>query len=138
MVVGPSMDTDTSAVGGALAFQTAEITSTTSSAPAGRDVPLVPDFSASLWNRVALTDRLDVALGVIHQGEQFASISNAVVLPSYTRVDAGVFYALNDRFDIQLNIENLTDETYWYSAHGDNNIAPGSPTAARLTLSTRF
>lgn len=123
---------------GALAFQTAEITSTTSSAPAGRDVPLVPDFSASLWNRVALTDRLDVALGVIHQGEQFASISNAVVLPSYTRVDAGVFYALNDRFDIQLNIENLTDETYWYSAHGDNNIAPGSPTAARLTLSTRF
>ena len=123
---------------GALAFQNAEITSTTSSAPAGRQAPLSPDFSASLWNRVAVTDRLDVALGVIHQGEQFASISNAVTLPAYTRVDAGVFYALSDRIDLQLNIENLGNETYWYSAHNDNNISPGSPTAARLTLSANF
>lgn len=123
---------------GAMAFQNAEITSTTSSAVAGTDVQLVPDFSASLWNRIAITDRLDVALGVIHQGEQFASISNAVILPSYTRVDAGLFYALSDRVDVQLNIENVFDETYWYTAHGDNNINPGSPTAARLTLSASF
>lgn len=123
---------------GAMAFQSAEITSTTSSAAAGTDVHLVPDFSASLWNRIAVTDRLDVALGVIHQGEQFASISNAVVLPAYTRVDAGVFYALNDRIDLQLNIENLLDETYWYTAHGDNNLSPGSPAAARLTLAVNF
>ncbi|MCA9846278.1 MAG: TonB-dependent receptor, partial [Dehalococcoidia bacterium] len=105
---------------------------------AGTDVQLVPDFSASLWNRIAITDRLDIALGVIHQGEQFASISNAVVLPAYTRVDAGIFYALSDRVDLQLNIENVFDETYWYTAHGDNNISPGSPTAARLTLSASF
>lgn len=123
---------------GAMAFQNAEITSTTSAAPAGREAPLVPDFSASVWNRVAITDRLDVAFGVIHQGEQFASISNAVVLPSYTRVDAGLFYALNDRIDLQLNVENLTDTTYWYSAHNDNNISPGSPTAVRLTLAASF
>lgn len=123
---------------GAMAFQNAEITSTTSSAVAGTDVQLVPDFSASLWNRIAITDRLDIALGVIHQGEQFASITNAVVLPAYTRVDAGVFYALSDRVDLQLNIENVFDETYWYSAHNDNNISPGSPPAARLTLSASF
>lgn len=123
---------------GALALQESEITSTTSGAPAGRKSPLVPEFSASLWNRVAITDRFDAALGVIHQGEQFASISNAVVLPDYTRVDAALFYALNDRFDIQLNVENVLGEEYWFTAHSDNNITPGSPTAARLTLSARF
>jgi catecholate siderophore receptor len=123
---------------GAMAFQNAEITSTTSAAPAGREAPLSPDFSASLWNRVEVTDRLDLAMGIIHQGDQFASISNAVTLPGYTRLDAGIFYALTDTIDVQLNIENLTNEDYWFSAHNDNNISPGSPTSARLTLSASF
>lgn len=123
---------------GAMAFQEAEITSSTSAAPAGRTAPLVPEFSASLWNRISLTDRLDVALGVIHQDDQFASISNSVVLPAYTRFDAALFYSLNDQYEIQLNVENLTDKKYWFTAHSDNNITPGSPAAARLTLSARF
>ncbi len=123
---------------GAMAIQDAEITSNTSSAPAGQAAPLVPQLSASLWNRVSLTDRLDIGLGVIHQGEQYASISNAVILPSYTRFDAALFYNLNDRYDIQLNIENVSDKEYWFTAHNDNNITPGSPIAARLTLSARF
>jgi len=123
---------------GALAVQNSEITSTTASAPAGREAPLVPDFSASVWNRVAVTDRFELALGVIHQSEQFASITNAVELPAYTRVDAAAFFTLTDRIDLQLNIENVLDETYWFSAHNDNNISPGAPTNARLTLSASF
>ena len=123
---------------GALALQEAKITSTTNSAPAGREAPLVPEFSASLWNRVGITEELDVALGLIHQGEQFASISNTVVLPSYNRVDAAVFYALNDQIDLQLNVENLTDTKYWASAHNDNNITPGATVMARLSLSAQF
>lgn len=122
---------------GALAIQNAEITSATSSAPAGRKAPLAPEFSASLWNRVSLTEQFDVALGVVHQGEQFASISNAVKLPSYTRLDAALFYAVNDTVDLQLNVENLTGEEYWYTAHNDNNITPGSPPGVRVGLTLR-
>lgn len=123
---------------GAMAFQEAEITTTTSAAPAGRSAPLVPEFSASLWNRVQVTDRLDVALGVIHQDDQYASISNAVVLPAYTRVDAGVFYTLSEGYELQLNVENLTQQDYWFTAHNDNNITPGAPLFARLRLNVRF
>lgn len=122
---------------GALAIQSAEITSTTSSAQAGRKAPLAPEFSASLWNRVRLTEQFDVALGVIHQGEQFASISNAVVLPSYTRLDAALFYAVSDALDLQLNVENLTGEEYWRTAHNDNNITPGAPLGVRVGLTFR-
>ncbi len=123
---------------GAMTFQESEITSTTAAAPAGRKAALVPEFSASLWNRVQLSPRFDVALGVVHQDQQFASITNAVVLPSYTRLDAALFFFVSDNLDLQLNIENLTDERYWFTAHNDNNITPGSGLAARLTLSARF
>jgi len=123
---------------GALALQEAEITSTTSAAPAGARAPLAPEFSASVWSRFRLADRLDAGLGLIHQADQFASISNAVRLPAYTRLDAALFYELSDALDLQLNIENLADTAYWFSAHNDNNISPGSPLALKLGVSARY
>jgi catecholate siderophore receptor len=38
----------------------------------------------------------------------------------------------------QLNIENLTDKTYFSSAHNDNNISIGSPRRAKLSLHLDF
>ena len=69
-------------------WQKAEITKTTTAAPAGRDVPIVPRHSFSLWNRYDVSDALGVGLGVIARSSSFASISNTVKLPSYARVDA--------------------------------------------------
>ena len=123
---------------GAMAIQRSVITSTTAAAPAGRSAPLVPRFSASLWNRVALAAGLDIAVGVIHQGKQFASISNEVTLPAFTRFDAAAFYALDERTTIQLNLANLGNARYWYSAHNDNNISPAAGIAARIIWSSRF
>lgn len=123
---------------GSLALQDARITSTTSAAPAGRRAPLVPQFSASLWNRIGLRDRFDIGVGVIHQDRQYASISNAVMLPAYTRIDAAIFHRLTERVDVQVNLENLTGERYWFTAHNDNNLSPGSPRAARMKVSMRF
>jgi catecholate siderophore receptor len=77
-------------------------------------------------------------LGVIHQDEIFTGIDNTVTLPSFTRVDAAVFFTLNDHLRAQLNVENLLDEEYYPTAHSNNNITPGSPPAARLALTARF
>ncbi len=125
-------------VAGGYSYQNVEITSTTTAAPAERVVPLTPKHTFSLWNMYRFTPRIGVGLGVTHQTGSFASISNAVTLPEFTRMDAALFFALTDRVEAQLNIENLFDEDYWATAHNDNNITPGSPTAARLTLRTRF
>ena len=73
-----------------------------------------------------------MGLGVIYQDEQFASFSNAVTLPDYFKVDAAAYFDVNDRLSVQLNLENLFDEHYFPSAHGDNNIQPGEPFSARL------
>jgi catecholate siderophore receptor len=82
--------------------------------------------------------RFGAGLGVIHQSDMFASISNAVTLPEFTRVDAALFVAVTDQVELQLNVENLLDEEYWGTAHNDNNITPGAPRTARVTLRTRF
>lgn len=125
-------------IAAAYAWQTAEITETTSAAPAGRKVALVPEHSASLWNKVRLTGRIDLGAGIIWQDDRFATISNAVVLPSYTRIDAAVYYQLTDDLTLQLNLENLTGETHAASSHNDNNITLGAPLTAKLTLIARF
>lgn len=99
---------------------------------AGQRLQQLPKHSISAWNRFDVTDQIGLGLGVIHQSDQFASFSNNVVLPSYWRVDAAAYYAVSERLSLQLNIENLFDEDYYPSAHGDNNIQPADPFSARI------
>ena len=114
------------------AFQDGEIRSTTSAAPAGRTLAQVPRHQASAWTRYDVTPALGLGLGVVHQSKSFATISNAVTLPSYTRVDAAAFLTLSPRISLQLNVENLLDEGYFPSAHTDHNITTGEPLNARI------
>ena len=123
------------------ALQKAEISETTAAAPEGREVPLVPRHSFSLWNRYDVTQQLGVGLGVIARSKSYATISNAVKLPGYARVDAALFYALPGGIEAQVNVENLFGAHYFPTANADNNIAPGAPRTlkaiARLSLLAR-
>jgi len=123
---------------GGYAWQDAEITSTTSAAPAGREVPLVPEHTFSLWNKYTFNDRFGAGVGVIHQTKMFASISNTVTLPGFTRVDAAVYVRLTENLEAQVNVENLFDKRYFPTSHGDNNILPGAPRAVRASLRATF
>ena len=99
---------------------------------AGARLQQLPRNQFTAWNRFDPTENIGFGIGVIHQSEQFTSFSNNVTLPGYWRVDAAVYYTLNDRMSVQLNVENLFDETYYPSAHGDNNIQPAEPFSARI------
>ena len=105
---------------------------------ANRAIGQVPRHMASLWNRYDVTERLGFGLGITHHASQFASISNTVRLPAYTRVDAAVFFKLSDQIDAQINVENLFDERYFPASHNDNNITTGEPINARFTVRARF
>ena len=120
------------------AYTHARITETTASAPAGRAVPQVPRNQISLWNRFQVTDKLGLGMGAYHQSSQFATLSNITRLSGYIRFDAAAFLALTPRINAQLNIENVTDEGYFPSAHNDNNISTGAPLNVRFTLNAKF
>jgi len=115
-----------------------QLQATTDAGPAGTRLQQLPEHQISAWNRVQLTDNFGIGLGAVYQDEQFTSFSGNVVLPSYWRVDAAAFFDVSDRLSVQLNVENLLDEKYYPSAHGDNNIQPGIPLSARLGVRVRL
>ena len=82
--------------------------------------------------------RLAFGVGIINQTHTFASSDNLVRLPGFTRVDAGLFYRLNEHVRAQLNVENLLDRRYIATADANNNITPGSPRAVRVLLVATF
>lgn len=119
------------------ALQESEVRRATS-APVGRKTPLVPRHSFSLWSKYQLSKPFAAGLGLLSRSKSYASINNTVVLPGYTRLDGALYYKLTDGIEAQLNVENLTNRDYFPTAHNDNNIAPGAPRTARLTLRADF
>ncbi len=126
--------TDRWQISAGYAWQNAEITDTTTAAPAGRKVPLVPKHSFALWSRYDVNKSLGFGLGLTGRTRSYASISNQVVLPGYARVDAAAYYKVARGVEAKLNVENLFGADYFSAAHNDNNIAPGGPRNAKLTL----
>lgn len=98
----------------------------------------IPKHSASLWARFDPIEQLGIAAGVIYQGPRFAATDNTVTLPSFTRVDAAVYYNINEKLCAQLNVENLFQERYFLFANSNTNITPGSPRAFKVSLNARF
>ena len=123
---------------GGYAYQIGEITSDQAGAPKGNTVAELPRNTFSVWSRYDLTPKFGAAIGVIYRSSMFASTSNTVVIPDFTRVDAALFAQLTTQVRAQLNVENLFDAKYFASVHNDNNITPGSPVAIRASLIANF
>ena len=106
----------------------------------GQDLRLfqVPEHMISLWTKYDFTDQFAGGLGVTHQSSQFATNDNSVRIPAFTRVDAALYYDVSEKVQIQLNIENLFDETYFPSVHNNDNISTGEPLNVRLTVKFGF
>jgi len=101
----------------------------------------VPKHQASLWNRYDFNDAFGAGVGIIHQSSQFAAIRTSATttrLPSFTRVDAALYYDVSEAVQVQLNVENLFDTEYFSDAHNNNNISTGAPINGRFTVRAKF
>jgi catecholate siderophore receptor len=105
---------------------------------ANRTLAQLPENKFTLWGDYVINTAWRAGLGIVYQDAQFASLSNAVVLPSFTRVDAAVFWDVSPDLSLQLNIENLFDEEYFPDAHNDNNLSVGRPLNAQIGARYRF
>jgi catecholate siderophore receptor len=131
--------TEAWSVFGGYAWQDGELTATGSpTALDGAALAQLPEHKFSLWNRYQVTPAWGVGLGLLYQSDMYTSTDNTVTLPAFTRVDAALFYSLNERIRAQLNVENLLDEEYFANAHNNNNITPGSPLAVRMGVTVAF
>jgi catecholate siderophore receptor len=134
--LGASGDvTDRWQIAGGWASQRARILSATRSGAQGATVPLVPQNSISLWNKVQLTPIVGVGVGAVHQSRMYAALDNTVTLPAFTRYDAGLYISLPAHSRLQVNMENVLGASYFATSHGNNNIMPGAPRTLRVSVS---
>ncbi len=105
----------------------------------------IPKKFGSIWANYSpqfsmLDNPIKLSLGVTYTGER--SINSAsfglpdASIDSYTVLDAAVSYNVND-WDIQLNLRNLTDETYYSKALFLGGL-PGDSRNAKLTVKYNF
>ena len=104
----------------------------------GNQMPNTPKNSFSLWTTYEVLPKLTVGGGAFYVDQVYGDAANTVYVPAYTRYDAMLGYKLTKNIDLQLNIQNLTNETYYdkaYAAHFANQ-APGR--TALFTTSMHF
>jgi catecholate siderophore receptor len=84
----------------------------------------------NLWTEYYLDDHWEVGTGVNFLGRRYADLANTASIPSYWLWNGMVSYRVNDNYSIQMNITNITDETYYdnsYFASGsENHVTPGA------------
>ena len=99
----------------------------------------VPGKTFSLWNLYKYNEKLSFGLGIINKGATKGKYkTDAVYLPSYTRLDLAAYYKIDDNMRLQLNVENVTDEVYFPHSYGDHQISVGAPMHATLKIVGRF
>ena len=94
----------------------------------------LPENMFSLWTTYQVTSKFGLGIGVSYQDESFINNSNSATLPSYTRIDAAVFYEVSEDLMIQLHVENLSDRVYFPNAHSTHQATVGEEVNARLSL----
>lgn len=102
----------------------------------GNQMPNTPNNSASLWTTYNLTPKLTIGGGAFYVDDVFGNLANTTMVDSYVRLDAMASYKINKHFDVQLNVQNLADKTYYdkaFSTHFANQAA-----GRTALLSTNF
>ncbi len=124
-----------------LALMQSEITRDTAGF-SGRELPNAPSLKANVWLRyqppLGAFRRFTLSSGVVHVSERFVTRDNAVPLPSYTRLDAGLAARIaGDKARLSLAAQNLLDTRYVTSGTRAGYWV-GPPRRVALTLATLF
>lgn len=102
----------------------------------GNVLPNTPKHSASLWSTYQLGNGWEVGGGAVYSAARFGNNANSARIPGYTRYDATVAY-LTKKYDVRLNLMNLTDKEYFATASG-GRATPANGRTLMATLTYRF
>jgi len=105
------------------------------SLPVGAQFANIPPDSGSMWVKYTFLDgflkNFGVGVGVFASSEKAGDNNNTFFLPSYARLDAGAWYAVDlcggRQLKFQLNVLNVLDKTYYESSTSTASVQPGTP-----------
>lgn len=85
-----------------------------------------------------LTSKLKVGGGAFYVDEVFGNLDNTTKVDSYVPYDAMVSYEVNSNLDLQLNVQNLTDEVYYDNAYGTHFANQAAGRTVLLSTNVHF
>ncbi len=104
-----------------------------------------PEHSFSLFSTYRVTRKIALGGGAYHVSDSFGGNqggagggANKVYAPAYTRYDAFASWAMTDKVDLQLNVQNLTDERYILRTNGVHHADPAPARQAMLTVNVKY
>lgn len=103
-----------------------------------------PFNSTNLWTRYNFSDGsalkdLGIGLGLQYNGDMVPWFTRTFKTPAYTVLDAALYYRPGKGImQLALNLNNLTDKTYWIGAQNYLRLFPGAPRNVILTATYKF
>ena len=103
-----------------------------------------PVHSGNLWTRYNFPTNsplgdLGVGFGMQYSGSKIPWFTRAFEVPAYTLFDMALYYTpARTNVQVALNVNNLTNQTYWIGAQNYLRLFPGAPRNTMLSLTYKF
>ena len=104
----------------------------------GNQVQNVAKNSATLWTTYAVTPTLTLGAGAVAMDKVYGNATNTKYVPGYVRYDAMARYNVNKNVDLQLNVNNLSDERYFTKAYSSHYATEAEGRSAVLSLNFKY
>lgn len=104
----------------------------------GNQMPNVPKNSATLWTTYQVLPQLQLGAGATAMDKVYGDLANTKYVPGYVRYDAMARYNVNENVDLQLNVNNLSDERYFTKAYASHYATEAEGRSAVLSLNFKY
>lgn len=104
----------------------------------GKQLPNVPENSATLWTTYKVLPELTLGAGAIAMDKVYGDAANTKFVPGYVRYDAMARYNVNKNVDLQLNVNNLADTRYFTKAYASHYATEAEGRSAVLSLNFKY
>ena len=98
----------------------------------------IPELTWSLWYTHQANDLFALSLGALYQDDQLINKEDQARLDDFTRIDMAMTITPSDSDTVRINIENLSDETYYPHSHSTHQASVGEPLNVRISYQKNF
>ena len=98
----------------------------------------IPELTWSLWYTHRASDLFSLSFGALYQDDQLINKEDQARLDDFTRIDMAMTITPSDSDTVRINIENLSDETYYPHSHSTHQASVGEPLNVRLSYQKTF
>ncbi|WP_205509372.1 TonB-dependent receptor [Longitalea arenae] len=107
----------------------------------GRQKPNAPRNMGNFWTKYTFKNKalrgLGIGVGGNYVTERYVSLNRTQTLPGYELLNAALYYRI-DKFQIQFNMNNIMDKTYWVGGYDFLRLFPGAPRNWLATVAYTF